>query len=233
MRRFGKLSAFNLTRCVRSGFGALAITLVLLVGTSSMASAHRLIYSNYQRVMSDHNGRNEIKGRIQLNIPGGDPAVLRNSADAENWCRIDCNTFAVALQINVIKMNGQADHLYDSASAVDHTCVYCTTEAWGNQYNLITDNPERAAWQLWGTVWIMNRQLHWLHAHSQQLSAGQVDAAINDMLSRLQTKLLEVSAQNNTPRRAAPMLQPNVARNAAPPVPFMTVQHQVTTTINR
>lgn len=238
----------RVVRWWRSGLSALALGGALLVSTTLGASAHPswddrpVWYYNNQTLLTFWSHQNRVKSHIQLNTPGGHPATLINTADVENWCATECNDFAIAVQINIIRVNGQADTLHDTATAIDHTATKSTTEAWALQYNLVTNNVDDAADQLHDPVRTANHQLDWVQDHARHLTASQIDTAVTTILNNLQSEILTVAANSANADNAAPAVAPHAASlaphaaSAATPsiplIPLINARHQVTGTIN-
>ena len=95
---------------------------------------------NIVRVTNQQDGNLKIDGKVQLNrIPESNAAPV-DLASAYSSCA-NCETLAVALQINLISKSAQYVHPQNAAVAVNYRCTNCHTIAYAWQYNLSVDDP--------------------------------------------------------------------------------------------
>jgi putative peptide zinc metalloprotease protein len=95
---------------------------------------------NIVRVVNRQDGNLKIDGKVQLNrIPESNAAPV-DLASAYSSCA-NCQTLAVALQINLISKSATYVHPQNAAVAVNYQCTNCHTIAYAWQYNLSVDDP--------------------------------------------------------------------------------------------
>jgi putative peptide zinc metalloprotease protein len=95
---------------------------------------------NIVQVVNRQDGNLKIDGKVQLNrIPESNAAPV-DLAKAYSSCA-NCQTLAVALQINLISKSASYVHPQNAAAAVNYQCTNCHTIAYAWQYNLSVDDP--------------------------------------------------------------------------------------------
>jgi putative peptide zinc metalloprotease protein len=95
---------------------------------------------NIVQVVNQQDGRLKLDGKVQLNrIPESNAAPV-DMASAYSSCA-NCQTLAVALQINLISKSATYVHPQNAAVAVNYQCTNCHTIAYAWQYNMTVDDP--------------------------------------------------------------------------------------------
>ena len=94
--------------------------------------------SNKMRHKND--GKFRPKGRIQVNHIPGDNAQPVNDAEAYSSCT-NCETFAIALQVDLISRTATTIAPQNIAVAVNYQCSHCSTSARAIQYVIRVDDP--------------------------------------------------------------------------------------------
>lgn len=95
---------------------------------------------NIVQLLNKQNGRMDIRGSIQLNKIKGPNVQPVNLAAAQGSCT-DCQTYAVALQINLISREASNISPQNAAVAVNIGCLRCQTYAQALQYTFQVDDP--------------------------------------------------------------------------------------------
>ena len=95
---------------------------------------------NIVQVVNQQDGRLKLDGKVQLNrIPESNAAPV-DMASAYSSCA-NCQTLAVALQINLISKSATYVHPQNAAVALNYRCTSCHTIAYAWQYNMTVDDP--------------------------------------------------------------------------------------------
>jgi hypothetical protein len=95
---------------------------------------------NVVQVVNRTDGAFRVDGKVQLNrIPATNAGPV-NLALAYSQCR-DCQTLALALQINLISTHTHSVQPQNGATAVNVQCDGCLTVARAIQYNISVDDP--------------------------------------------------------------------------------------------
>jgi putative peptide zinc metalloprotease protein len=95
---------------------------------------------NIVQVVNQQDGELKIDGKVQLNrIPESNAAPV-DMASAYSSCT-NCQTLAVALQINLISKSASYIHPQNAAVALNYQCTNCHTIAYAWQYNMTVDDP--------------------------------------------------------------------------------------------
>jgi len=95
---------------------------------------------NIVLVTNFQNGGTQVRGHIQLNRIPGPLAAPSNIATATSSCS-QCQTLAVALQVNVISTSTRVAAPENVAVASNAGCADCATLAWAIQYVVAVDDP--------------------------------------------------------------------------------------------
>lgn len=162
---------------------------------------------NIVNVINQTDYRLHVDGRVQLNeIPGPNVEPV-NLASAYSSCQ-NCQTLAVALQINLISKSATDVRPENAAVAVNYGCNGCDTVAVAFQYVLSVDDPTQVPAEAHQLVADMKNELATLNGQQGLTLAGaeqQVSAVIGqfqDLASSLDTKRDEATvptSPNATP----------------------------------
>jgi len=95
---------------------------------------------NVVQVINRVDGRLRVDGRVQFNRIPAPNAGPENVAIAFSQCK-NCQTMALALQINLISSHSNNIQPKNAATAVNYQCDGCVTIARAIQYNLTVDDP--------------------------------------------------------------------------------------------
>jgi len=100
---------------------------------------------NIVLVTNVQNEGTQIRGMVQLNRIPGPSAAPSNIAMARNSCTQQCQSLAVALQINVISLNTHLAAPENAAVAVNSGCTGggCVAVAWAIQYVVAVQDPTK------------------------------------------------------------------------------------------
>jgi len=140
---------------------------------------------NDVRVINKDDNRLRVDGRIQLNHIDGPDAAPYNSAFAYGSCT-DCQTFAVALQVNLISRNAKTVAPKNYGVALNYKCTRCTTEADAIQYNITVDDPNTVAQQEKALIKDMSDELKQLRSE-QGMTISQVHSRINAVIAQFKS----------------------------------------------
>lgn len=135
---------------------------------------------NVVEVHNQTDGRLTARGRVQVNhIPAPAVAPL-NDGYAFGSCT-NCQTFAVALQINLYDQTATQVVPENYAVAINDQCNGCTTAAWAIQYDYPVADPDQVPADVTALVREMNEQLRAIQQDGMTLdqAKAQIDAVIN------------------------------------------------------
>jgi hypothetical protein len=127
-------------------------------------------------------GRLRVRGNVQLNRINGPNVQPNNLADAYGSCT-DCQTLAVALQLNLYKRGAPQVTPYNAAEAINYRCTRCATVAFALQYVLPVDDPDRVPENVDRLAKAMDRELRAIHADKNiglPEAVARIDAVIAD-----------------------------------------------------
>jgi hypothetical protein len=96
--------------------------------------------NNIVMINNHKDGRLTVKGSIQLNRINAPSVAPINLARAYSSC-VDCETLAVAMQINLIGRGTNRAIPENAAVAINYECSGCRTIAVAFQYTLSVDDP--------------------------------------------------------------------------------------------
>lgn len=135
---------------------------------------------NLVQTKNQHDDNRRMRANIQLNrIPGPDVAPV-NAAIAQASC-IDCQTIAIALQINLIGTSARQVTPQNAAAAVNYGCTRCITIAVALQYVISVDDPTRVPPAVDNLIREMERELRAI--------AKDRDASVRDVVNRINVVL--------------------------------------------
>lgn len=140
---------------------------------------------NIVKVNNRQDDHLHVRGRVQLNQITGPTVEPINYAEAYASCT-DCETVAVALQINLIDRDARRVTPQNAAVAVNVGCVRCRTIAIALQYVYSVDDPRNVPKEVEDLVREMDRELREI-GKDRDASLSDVVARINDVISRFET----------------------------------------------
>jgi hypothetical protein len=189
---------------------------------------------NVVQVVNRTDGRLAVDGRVQLNripAPNAGPA---NLALAYSQCT-NCQTLAVALQINLISTHATNVQPQNAATAVNVLCTGCVTVARAIQYNISVDDPTSVPPEVNKMVAAMKAEMARVKTSSTSLS--DAEAGFNAIIAQFRDLAIylkdsrQQETQANTPG-ATPM--PSASASASPSAeasPTTTSQPNTTPTV--
>lgn len=145
---------------------------------------------NEVRVENRTDRRLMVRGNVQLNQIPGDVAEPVNLAYATSSCT-DCQTIAVALQINLIGKTATRIAPQNVAVALNVECTRCVTVARAIQYTYQVDDPKEEPEDVKDLIREMDRTLNELAAGDKQLTLAEAETRINAVIG--QFRLLAAS----------------------------------------
>ena len=98
--------------------------------------------NNIVQVINHADGHFRMDGKVKVNQIPGPNAGPKNVAFAYSSCT-DCQTMAVALEINLISTNARNIQPLNEAVAVNYRCTRCVTYARAIQYDIQVDDPNQ------------------------------------------------------------------------------------------
>lgn len=140
---------------------------------------------NYVIVKNTQDNNLEVRGNVQLNRIPGKTATPENLAYAYSSC-IDCQTFAVALQVNLISKTATVIAPQNVALAINERCTRCKTVARAIQYNVQVDDPKEEPEDVKGLLREMDKTLNEI-SRDKRLTADQAEQRINAVIAQFQT----------------------------------------------
>jgi putative peptide zinc metalloprotease protein len=164
--------------------------------------------SNIVKVVNKNDGKFRLKGKIQVNRIPGDNAQPTNDAEAYASCA-NCETFAVALQIDLISRTATTIAPQNVAIAVNVQCSHCTTVAKAVQYVIQVDDPTQVPENVRDLVNQMQNQLK-AAAQDKDATAAQTEARVDAVIAQFTQLAQSLSTQrdqkteDNTPGGTIP-----------------------------
>ena len=141
--------------------------------------------NNVVRVVNHNDGRLQIRGNLDLNhIPGPTVGPV-NLAYATSSCT-DCQTIAVALQIDLISRTATRIVPQNAAVAVNVQCHHCVTIARALQYVVQVDDPNQVPPDVADLLKEMDRTLNDI-SHTQGITITEAESQINAVIARFST----------------------------------------------
>lgn len=163
---------------------------------------------NIVKVQNKTDNRLRVKAKIQLNRIPGDTAQPENYAQAYASCT-NCQTFAVALQIDLISRTATTIAPQNAAIALNVKCSHCRTYANAIQYVVQVDDPREEPERVRELISQMQKELN-AAAHTQgetadtaQYRIDQVIAQFNDLGQSLYRQHQE-NTDDDTPGSTVP-----------------------------
>lgn len=125
-------------------------------------------------------GRLLIRGGVQINTISGPDVEPVNFAYAYSSCT-DCQTFAVALQVNLIGRDSRNVVPQNVAIALNESCTRCRTVAKALQYVYTVDDPTQVPDEVFELVEEIDEELEDLIEESaeREITVAEAEARIN------------------------------------------------------
>ena len=98
--------------------------------------------NNIVQVINHADGHFRMDGKVKVNQIPGPNAGPKNVAFAYSSCT-DCQTMAVALEINLISTTARNIQPLNKAVAINYRCTRCVTYARAIQYDIQVDDPHQ------------------------------------------------------------------------------------------
>lgn len=139
---------------------------------------------NVVLVSNRHDERLRVRGAVQLSSVNAPRVSPENLAQAWASCT-DCETLAVALQVNLIPRGTQLAAPRNAAVAVNYGCTRCTTVARAFQYTLSVDDPTNVPRDVRALVVAMNQELRTLGSDPEltlDAAEARIDAVIGQFV---------------------------------------------------
>src|SRR5438874_3037964 len=180
---------------------------------------------NIVQVVNTTDSNLMVGGQVQLNTIDSSVVEPANAAVAYSSCN-NCQTLAVALQINLMESKVTTFQPENLALAVNYQCFHCTTIADAIQYNIdVHEGDDGSPGRAKHLVKEMNRQLATAsHASSLAQAETEVDAVLQefqDLAASLSIRRDEddrdTRAAPSVPSPATPATSPVTAGSAAAP----------------
>lgn len=139
---------------------------------------------NIVQVFNHTDGRLVARGNVQIDpVPAADVQPA-NLALAYGNCN-QCDTFAVALQINLVGPNVTTYMPQNAASAVNYECNGCVTVAIAYQYNIQVSDPTQVPPRVAQLRGAMEQEVHTLST-GPGVTPQQAEAQISAVLAQFQ-----------------------------------------------
>lgn len=161
---------------------------------------------NVVLLKNGNDNRLRVKGSVQFNRIPGPTVQPENLAIARASCT-DCQTFSVALQINLISKSAAYVSPRNAAVAVNSACTRCRTIARAVQYTYSVDDPTQVPREVTELVRSFDRELKAIHAEQNNLSAAEAEARIDGVVARFQqfaSSLTDARDEQTEPDTANP-----------------------------
>ncbi len=178
---------------------------------------------NLVQVKNKTDGRLRIRGNIQLNRIRGERVQPENVAIAYNQACVDCQSIAVALQVNLISRSASYVAPQNLAVALNEgdeqqRCVRCTAVARAIQYVYSVDDSTEVPEDARALIWELDRELRRIHS-DRDVKLPEAEARVNAVIARFRTVaqlILEYRDEKVTPEDDQPDVTPAGAPSLAP-----------------
>ena len=171
---------------------------------------------NIVQVVNTTDSNLMVGGQVQLNTIDSSVVEPANAAVAYSSCN-NCQTLAVALQINLMESKVTTFQPENLALAVNYQCFHCTTIADAIQYNIdVHEGDDGSPGRAKHLVKEMNRQLATAsHASSLAQAETEVDAVLQEFQD-LAASLSIRRDEDDRDTRAAPSVSSPATPTASP-----------------
>lgn len=175
---------------------------------------------NIVQVINQQDGEMKIDGKVQLNrIPESNAAPV-DLASAYSSCA-NCQTLAVALQINLISKSATYIHPQNAAVAVNYQCTNCHTIAYAWQYNMTVDDPTAVPNDVNQLMAAWRAEL--ANIKTQSVTLGEAISRMNSVIGQFQSlaayldqKQDETTATTSPNASPPPATSPTAGTSASP-----------------
>jgi len=140
--------------------------------------------SNIVRIVNKVDSRLRVRGRIQLNKIPGPGATPANLAFAYGSCN-NCQTFAVALQIDLISKTASNISPQNTAIALNYQCNNCKTVARALQYVYQVDDPTQVPDNVKDLINSMNKELNAIQSDPSS-TFPDAETRVNNVIAQFQ-----------------------------------------------
>lgn len=164
--------------------------------------------TNLVRVNNQADGKRQYKSSVQLNRIKGPGAEPTNIAYAESSCT-DCQSFVIALQVNLISPDARVVRPENAAVAVNVGCTRCVTVARAVQYTITVDDPTNVPKDVADMIKAFDRELKAIE-QTPGLSAQQIFDRVNTVIAQFRQfadgldDRLEEATEETTPVTPTP-----------------------------
>jgi putative peptide zinc metalloprotease protein len=180
---------------------------------------------NIVHLVNRVDGRLRVKGRVELNRIHGPRVTPVNRAVAFGSCT-DCQTLAVALQLNLYRRGAPIAAPENLAAAVNFQCTRCVTVARALQYVIPVDDPTTTPPEARALIQALNRELVAIQS-DRAVTLAEAEQRIDAVIARFvgfSEHLLQArdeAAEQTSPEAtasptAAPAASPTPAPTASP-----------------
>lgn len=150
---------------------------------------------NLVKVQNRQDNRLRVDGNVQLGrIPGPDLAPV-NVAESFGSCT-DCQTLAVALQVDLITADSRQAIPRNMAFAVNYQCTDCHTIALALQYVLTVDDPTQVPQEADQLMAQMRQELKQLNG-DQSLTLADAEARVIEVVNQFQDLVVYLDQQRD------------------------------------
>lgn len=157
---------------------------------------------NIVQVHNRTDGRLRARGSVQLNRITGPTVEPVNLAKAQASCT-DCQTIAVALQINLIGRDARRVTPQNAAVALNVDCTRCFTVARASQYVYTVDDPRQTPPEVTALIRRMDRELRSISS-SRGITLEQAEARINAVINEFRQLGDRLNDERDEDRDSAP-----------------------------
>lgn len=169
---------------------------------------------NEVRVVNRNDGQLQVRGNIDFNRIPGPTVEPVNLAYAYSSCT-DCQTIAVALQINLISRTAARVTPQNAAVAVNEACLRCVTVARAIQYTYSVDDPTQTPPEITDLLREMDRTLREIGTE-QGITVREAEARINAVIAQFKELAASLNDQRQEDTRSTGPGTPTVGPGATP-----------------
>jgi hypothetical protein len=150
---------------------------------------------NVVKVQNKNDNRLRVKAKIQINHIPGDTVRPVNYAQAIGSCT-DCQTFAVALQIDLRNPTASVVAPQNAAVALNIKCTRCTTVADAYQYVVPVDDPMQVPDNVKDLIRQMQQKLNAI-ARTPGITTGEAQTQIDAVIGQFNDLALSLYQQHD------------------------------------
>lgn len=175
---------------------------------------------NIVQVINHSDGRVKMDGRVRLDQISGPNVGPKNEAFSFSSCT-DCDTVAVALQIDLYQAGAHDVQPFNKAVALNYQCTHCVTVALAFQYAIPVADPKQVPSDVKKMIQEMNDELSIIrNPHESVTDAVQ---QVNAVISQFQEYAVDLTAQQDqatdpTTPGASPVPDQSSSPGASPTV---------------